>query len=229
MTTRMKENIMKALFIIIIMIVLIFQSVFSQAQSPVKSIYKGFEVNFGTRSFTMESNIPQINQSDIVHAGGKAGLVYGNNSLRTKIGFGYYSTVGKNNNGTVNLYETNASANFYPLSLIRKKTSGLEPYLTGGIAYDNFKLYGYYLHREPGNTNYSNAEAPYLGSLKQVNTTFGVGLEMKIIDRYDFIHLFSEIIYGHNISSGSKHAEFNKTGIKNQMQMNVGITFGAHR
>ena len=51
MKPRMKENLMKALFFIVFFIVLILQSIFTNAQSARKTEYKGLDVNFGTRSF----------------------------------------------------------------------------------------------------------------------------------------------------------------------------------
>ena len=232
MITRIRDNQFKALFFVILFIVLILKTMMADAQSfqfKSENPYKGFVANFGMRSFKITSNIEKINQSSLLQGGGQIGLVFGNSIFRSKIGLlGYYSTAG-NTAGTVDLYESNASVNFYPLSWISKKSTMVEPYITAGLDYDQFKFYGYYLNQEPGQINYSQTEAPYLGKMKQVNATVGMGIEVKLMDRYDFVHLFSEIRYGHNISAKAKNAEFTNTEISNQTQIILGISFGAHR
>jgi hypothetical protein len=110
-----------------------------------------------------------------------------------------------------------------------KRTPMFEPYLTGGVDYDKHKFYGFYANREPGQTNYSQAEAPYVGKITQVNATFGAGIEARLKDDYNFIHLFAEARYGHNLSSKSGGTLFSATTIANQTQVTVGITFGGIR
>lgn len=232
MTDRIRDNQFKAFLFIILFIVLILHTMIVDAQSfqfKSKNPYKGFVANFGTRSSKINSTIQKINQSSLLQTGGQIGLIFGNSIVRSKIGLlGYYSSAG-NTAGTVDLYESNASVNFYPLSWISKKITMVEPYITAGLDYDQFKFYGYYLNQEPGQINYSHAEAPYLGKMKQVNGTVGMGIELKLMDRYDFVHLFSEIRYGHNLSAKAKNAEFMNTEISNQTQIILGICFGAHR
>jgi hypothetical protein len=65
--------------------------------------------------------------------------------------------------------------------------------------------------------------------MKQVNATVGIGLELKLKDRFDFIHLFSEVKYGHNLSTKTNDSAFAGTSLNNQMQVVLGISFGANR
>jgi hypothetical protein len=231
MAARIHDNVFKAIFLILLFIVLIFKSVTADAQMyrSDESLYKGFVASFGTRSAILSSDIQKIDQSKITQAGGRIGLVFGNSVVRSRIGLlGYYASTA-NTAGSVDLYESNATVHFYPLSWITKRSPLVEPYITGGVDYDQYKFYGHYLNQEPGQTNYSQAEAPYLGKIKEVNASIGAGVEVKLKDDYDFIHLFTEVRYGRNLSRKTDDAAFAHTEIARQMQVIIGITFGAHR
>lgn len=232
MTTRIQENSVKGLFIIALYIFLLLQGLVAGAQSyrsMNETSYRGFVASFGTRAADISSSVEKIDQTRLLQAGGQIGLILGNSVVRSKIGLlGYYSSTG-NTAGSTDLYESNALVNFYPLALITGKSLTVEPYITGGVDYDQYKFYGYYINREPGQTNYSQAEAPFLGKIKQFNATVGAGIEVRLKDDYDFIHLFSEIKYGKNLSSKSSNQIFGNTQINNQTQLIVGISFGARR
>jgi hypothetical protein len=231
MTTRIQENVFKAIVLIVLFIVLIFKSLTVDAQMYRKNerLYKGFVASFGTRSGIVSSDIQKIDQLGLLQAGGQIGLVFGNSIVRSNIGLlGYYSSTG-DTPGTVDLYQSNLAVRFYPLTLIMGRTLMVEPYITGAVDYDQFKFYGYYLNQEPGQTNYSQAEAPYLGKIKEVNGSAGAGIEVKLRDDYDFIHLFTEVRYGHNLSRKTYETAFAGTQITRQMQLIIGVSFGAHR
>jgi hypothetical protein len=232
MTTRFRHNQIKGVFFIILFTILVFAANVTQAQSFTRSSYKayrGFVASFGTRSVNVSSNIAKINQTNLMATGGQAGVIFGNNTVRAKIGLlGYYSSAG-NTAGTTDLYESNASVNFYPLSLITSNNYLIAPYFTGGVSFDRFKFFGFYINQEPGVTNYSQSEAPYLGKIKQVNATIGLGIEVKLKDKFDFIHLFSEVKYGHNLSNQALNNTIAGTSLNNQMQVVLGVSFGAIR
>ncbi len=229
MTARIQDNQLKALFLLILFVVLSIQALmaqpgFNRANSP---FYRGFFTSFGTRTVSVSSDIAGIDQTNLMETGGQVGLIFGNRVVRSKVGlFGYYSS-SATTAGTTDLYATNASANIYPLSLLSDREFLVQPYLTGGVAYDRFKFFGYYINREPGQTNYSQIEAPYLGKIKQVNATAGAGIEVNLKDDYSFIHLFSEVKFGRNLSAKATDAAFAHTALKDQMQVSVGISFGA--
>jgi hypothetical protein len=231
MTTRIQANTLKAIFLFVLFIVLIFKSFTAEAQMYQNGdrLYKGLVASFGTRSALVSSDIQELNQSSMLQAGGRVGVIFGNNAVRSKVGLlGYYSSAG-NTPGTIDLYQSNIAVHFYPLALVMNRTPMVEPYITGGLDYDQYKFYGYYINREPGETNYSQSEAPYLGKIKEVNAAMGAGIEVKLKDDYDFIHLFSEVRYGHNLSRKTNDDAFGRTEISRQMHVIVGITFGAHR
>lgn len=225
MTTRIKQ---KLLFIIFSLICLLVQSILVSAQAPHRKKYKGFEVNFASRSFTVDSDIAKINGSTASHAGGMIGLVYGGEAFRATLGFGYYSSVGKIA-GTIDLFEAELATYFYPLGLLPRNGSRLQPYLTAGIAQNSFRMYGYYINKEPGVTNYSQAEAPYLGAIQQVNASAGAGVDFKLLDAYDFIHVFAEVTKRYAMAASSTEASFQHTTINNGLQIQAGLRFGANR
>lgn len=232
MITRYRHNQIKIVLFIILFTILALAAHVTQAQSftgPSDKTYRGFVASFGTRSVNVSSNIARINQTNLMAAGGQAGVIFGNSTVRAKIGLlGYYSSTG-NTAGTTDLYESNASVNFFPLSLITSNSYMIEPYLTGGVSFDRFKFFGFYINQEPGVTNHSQIEAPYIGKIKQVNATVGLGIEVKLRDKFDFIHLFSEVKYGHNLSSQALNNTLAGTSLNNQMQVILGVSFGAFR
>ena len=232
MTTRIHENLLKGIFYIILFALLLLQSLLTKAQSRgdySPKTYKGFVATFATRSLTVSSNIAAIHESNLLQTGGALGLILGNNFIRSQVGLiGYYTSSGNTAGGT-DLYESNVSVDFYPLSWISGKSMTIEPYVTGGLNYDRYKFYGFYLNQEPGTTNYSQATAPLLGKVKQLNATVGIGVEVRLKERFDFIHFFSEATYGHNLSTRTKDTAFSETTLQHQTQVVVGIAFGSIR
>jgi hypothetical protein len=227
MTTRIHENLFKGLIFVILFTFLLLQTFLGFAQSG--GSYKGFVASFATRTAAVSSNIAQINGSNLTQSGGQAGLVYGNRIVKTNIGLlGYYSSVGKSA-GTTDVFTSNVAVNFYPLSLLSDRNFLIEPYFTGGLDYDRYKFYGFYLNQEPGQLNYSQAEAPFLGKIKQVNATGGVGIQVKLKDQFDFIHVFSELRIGRNLSSKTGDQAFAGTQINNARQLVIGVSFGGYR
>ena len=227
MTTRIHENLFKALVFVILFIFLLLQTFLGHAQSG--GSYKGFVASFATRTAVVSSDIAPINGSDLTQSGGQVGVVYGNRIVKTKIGLlGYYSSVGKST-GTTDVFTSNVAVNFYPLSLLSDRHFFIEPYITGGLDYDRYKFYGFYLNQEPGQLNYSQAEAPFLGKIKHVNATGGIGIQVKLKDQFDFIHMFSEFRYGRNLSSKTSDPAFAGTQIDDARQLVIGVSFGACR
>lgn len=225
----MKDNQLKGLLILILFTLLTFQALLTNAQSfrsGTKDVYQGLTASFGARSVDVASNIAKINRTNPMATGGQIGIVFGGKTLRTKVGvIGYYTSTG-NTAGTTDLYESNVSVNFHPLG---KTNSVVSPYLTGGVSYDRFSFFGYYLSQEPGTVNYSQGEAPFLGKIKQVNATAGIGLEFRLKDDFDFVHLFSEVRYGRNLSQSTEQSAFSHTALNKQVQVQLGISFGLVR
>ncbi len=189
--------------------------------------YRGLEVSFGRRSFQSESNFSQINRDIVSVDGGQAGIIFGNKIFRGELGLiGYYSSI-SNVAGTIDLYTNHATVRFYPMSLGAKSSQRLEPYVNAGFSYDRFKFYGHYALKDESNKNYSGPE-PFLGSIKQVNTSVGIGLEFKIIDQYDFVHLFTEMRW-YKAMNNSSSSSFDNTQLSANTVINIGLSFGYNR
>lgn len=190
-----------------------------------KKYYAGVEGGYRSHFFTSKSNLPQINRSSVNLVGGHLGGMVGTSVFRSRLEWGYYSSV-SDISGTIDLYATNAMINFYPLSMINKKRPRIEPYVTMGMEYDKLKFYGYYLDKDQGKINYSTSQPPYLGACQQFNMMVGTGIEVKILDQYDFVHLFSEVKYSYNIQERYTTSKLSNTSIKRPFMIDAGVRFG---
>lgn len=227
MQDRIEFNQIKGVVILTLFIVLILKSICSHAQTGITHL--GFHANFGTNIFGIKSNIPELNENFVSQGGGQLGLIAGNQSVKARIGLlGYYTSDGQVA-GSVDLYKSGAAINFYPLAMLCKKQFRVQPYLSGGVSYDRYKFYGYYLDNDGGRVNHSVSEAPSLGAIKQVNTFLGAGIEIRLMERYDFVHFFSEARFGDNLSMSTNNTRFNQTTIASQMQFTAGLSFGVIR
>lgn len=223
MTSRMNDNLMKALLFIVVMVVMLFQSVLTNAQT-----YRGFTVAFGSSTYNVNTDVSALQQLQTTQLGGDVGFIFGSENIRTSLFGGYHSSTASTP-GTIDRYSMGASMNLYPLSWIMTQPARLRPFISGGLSYQSFRFHGYYINREPGITNYSHAEAPYLGSIQHVYALVGGGLEFSLLEEYDFIHIYSNVHYGKSLSLTSSDNAFAGTSLQNKVQINVGVAFGLHR
>lgn len=216
----MIENLVKVLFFIVILTVLVLQSAISRAQT-----LRGLDARFGMRTLSLETDIAQLQAANVVQHGGRVAFNYGNKIVAASTGVGYYSS-DAGTPGTLDQYEAGVRLQFCPLSWLLTKSPRVEPYLTGGVAYSNHKFYGYYINREPGTTNYSQAEAPYLGSVNQMSAGFGAGVKAKLLPQSDFLNLFSEVYYNKCLSSKNTDIAFQNTTVATQIHVSLGLSVG---
>lgn len=217
---------------VMILILFFFIGIYScsvQAQSfrPIK--YMGFEVAFGGRAFKINSDIAAISDLRVMEEGGSLGVIFGNDYMRAKLrAAGFYYSSSKVSR-TVDLFESEALLNFYPLQYLRKSNSALDIYLIGGITMDDIKFFGHYLIADKTNINYSVTNEPYLGKRTQFNATVGVGLEYRLPMEYDFVHLFVEAKHGRPFQSLTSSDSFINTKISDLTSISVGVSFGIIR
>lgn len=223
---RFEYNIVKGTFLLVLFTVLMVKSCMAQAQQPV---YKGIATNFGVRSFTLTSDISEINNMTVVQEGGNAGFIIGNNIVQARIhGLGYYYSSARTPR-TVNMIEVEGIANFYPINLFNKNLEArFNPYLLGGVTQDFMKFHGTYLNNENHPVNYSAGSEPLLGKMAATITSVGMGFEYRIQNFGTFIHIFSEVRYGMPINISSD-AAFRNTTLSNQTSVSIGVSFGAIR
>ena len=193
------------------------------------TMFKGFEASFGTRSFAMTSDIPELSNLTVVEEGGSFGILYGTDRLRVKLrAIGFYNSTDKIKR-TINAFETEGIANFYPLQMGKGTKTKVEPYVLAGIAYNQFKLYGHYLHTSEGQpVNYSDSREPLLGKIVRAMGTVGAGIEWRLVNSFEFIHLFTEIKCTQPLYEKTNETMFANTNIRNCVAVNVGVNFGIY-
>jgi len=228
------QNLLKKRFLVVLFLMTLFLLQVSFAQAQVYKLgknrsYYGFNTSFGTRSFTIQSGIPQLSNLKATQAGGQLGLIAGNCVWQFRLGLlGYYGATG-NSGSSIDLYENQLSTNFYPLSLLTKKSLRISPYVITGITNNRAKFSGHFDDKDGGKVNYSTVDLPYAGTINVVRATVGTGIAFKLIDSYDFVHFFSEVAYGFTVSQSTKSSLLADTSIGNQLTVNVGLRFGGHR
>lgn len=217
------EQRIKLIIIAMFIILGIYSCAEAQTNKYITQI--GFEASFGQRSFTVNSNIGKINGMQAVHEGGSLGLVAGNKLFKAKIRVAGFYTSNANTPYTQELYETSVITNLYPLALIKRNNSRIQPYLTGGLVRDGIKFYGTYIEKQNIETGYD----PYLGKIKQISAQGGVGIEYQLSSHLDFIHLFAEALYRTPVSMNSTVSDFSNTSLTKFSCISFGVSFGKRR
>jgi hypothetical protein len=235
-TTAMKKPALlidvKLITIAFLVLVVMFSSKQCDAQSTprvkVTHCYRGLQASYGRNSFRLQSNFPKIDNVFNLD-GGQLGVVFGNNVVRFDLGLiGYYSSVG-NITGTIDLYTNHAMVRFFPLGTFTNRTFRIDPYVSLGTSYNRSKCFGYYASADDATRNYSVVREDYVGSIRQLNGTAGVGFEFKLHETYDFVHLFSEVQFNQALQSTTTRDVLSKTSLTNSMAINVGIIFGRRK
>lgn len=223
---RLEYNSAKGLFFLVLFTVLMVKSCTAQAQQP---LYKGIATNFGIRSFTLTSDIPELNNLRVVQEGGNAGFIIGNDIIRARIhGLGYYYSAAKTSR-TVNTIEIEGLGNFYPISAIARNYAGkLNPYIMGGVSQGFLKFHGNYLNDENTPVNYSSGSEPLLGKMSATVATVGMGLEYRLHFFGTFVHLFTEARFGKPVMMKGDDV-FSNTAISDRSSVSVGVSFGGIR
>ncbi|MFO7257504.1 MAG: hypothetical protein DIU61_007415 [Bacteroidota bacterium] len=219
---RIRENGAKAIVLSLFYIVLSIYTLVAKAQTPeTQGNYSGAAVSFQTRAFTLSSNIEALDGLHVIQEGGQAGLFFGNSKVRTHIGLVGLLYSSMQVPRTINVFEAEAGVNYY---LLPGRT--FEPYLTGGVVMDNLRFRGHYLNSEQ--VNMSEPE-PYLGSITAVDATFGGGVEVGLLNTFQFVHLFTEIKYGVKVFGSASNAAFENTTVSDQLMVGLGLRFGILR
>ncbi len=222
----MKKNTLLLASISLVLLFVMFHTI-SEAQINKRSKdHLGFFVSFGTRSNKITSNHTAINNMKLMEEGGSAGLLWGNHMIETKLSIGYYYSASRAAH-TVDLINVESAIQFYPLSAITGKTHVVEPYLTTGLSANTYKFYGFYASNEPA-PNYSLSMEPYLGNVNSYLGSVGAGLTINLLNEGNFVKLFTEVNYNTVLLQKSSDL-FKNTQVSNQLNVNVGVSFGINR
>lgn len=230
MAAKIRDNQYKISIIIILFAGLSLYSTITSAQSLRNRrapLYRGFEMSYGVRSFSIKSNITAINGLDVITEGGSAGIMLGSKVVRTRLigGFYYAASCVKR---TVDAFELDASTNIYPLQTLRKK-SRTTPYLVSALVYNKLKFGGNYLETDTKRTNRSVSDDKYIGKLHQVNFSTGIGASYSLYDRFDYLQLFAETRYNLPLAIDTQSAGFKSTTSTAQLMVTIGVRFGARQ
>ncbi len=186
---------------------------------------KGLEGGFGIHSATIKSDIGELNDVNWVAEGGKILFVSGNRTIMTKGGLGFYYSA-SNVPQTIDLFYGELGFNFYPLSLLSPASVRINPYIVGGAFYNLYKFGGTYL---PGNSeprNFSTIDDTYLAKIKQINAHLGAGIEYRLIDEKEFLHVFVEGSWAAPLLANSTVTAFEQTSTARYFQTHIGVRFG---
>ncbi|HEX7014709.1 MAG TPA: hypothetical protein VF191_04305 [Cyclobacteriaceae bacterium] len=219
---RIRENYLKVIVFSLLYVVLSVYTLVAEAQTPeIMGNYTGAGVSFQTRFFSLSSDIKALDGLQVMQEGGQAGLYFGNRAVRTRIGLLGLLYSSMQVPRTINVFEVEAGVNYY---FLQGRT--VEPYLTGGLVMDNLRFRGHYLNGEK--VNMSEPE-PYLGSITMVDATFGGGIEVSLLESWQFVHLFTEVKYGMKIFEAANNTAFENTTVGDQLMVGLGLRFGILR
>ena len=215
--------------VLVLFIVVQITSVKAQGLRNSNYRYIGFEANFGVKTSKLSSDLAPINKMNLVEEGGSIGLVMGNQLVKGRMqvaGFYYSNSSVKH---TVNIVESSLVLNVYPLKFINKSRQAINPYVSGGVDYSTMKFFGFYNETEANKkVNYSSSSAPFLGKVSSTQGTVGAGVEWRLPQMHDFVHLFAEARYSWAVTQDADEL-FKNTTISSSTSINVGVSFGILR
>lgn len=225
MKTTLKQDLLKALFwVMITAVIIVAGKTMVHGQS---TNYLGMQAGFGARYFTIESNIPRIDHLATIKGGGSIGGIFGTSAIKVPVAVGLYF---QNINAlqSIDLLSLQSGVNISWLHLMGLKNSMVDVYSTTGLDFQRFTFMGTYIEPSEGEVRRLVLGEPLLGSQNILNANIGVGVEIRLIDEYDFLHLFVEtnkMIPLMTISSSS----FRDTSITNVASINFGVRVGRIR
>ena len=222
------KNQFKITIIIILFTALSLYSAATEAQtfrSDKPVLYKGFEMSYGVRNFSIKSDISAINSLRVLTEGGSAGIMIGSRVVRTQLKGGFYYSASSVKR-TVDIFELDASTNIYPLEAITKKKRTV-PYVVSALLYNKLKFGGNCLEVDGTRRNRSVSDDNYIGKLHQVNFSTGIGVTHSLYETVDYFQFFAETRYNFPFAIETQSAAFNATTSTPQLMVTVGVRFGS--
>jgi len=232
MKNRIVEGVIKGILILSLSVAANFRSCSVYAQEFYQKhtlTYVGFDFAFGTRSFTIDSDISKINGMKVTEEGASLGMLIGNKIWQAKLRQGFFYSV-SSVPYTTDLVETELNLNLNPLQLIKSRFRSIEPYITTGLERNAIKLYGSYVRNDRAadtqvGTSYDTQ--PYLGRIVVTRASAGGGLQYRIPYKHTFLRLFAEARVGYALTNNTGSTWFKHTRISNQSTaVSVGVCFG---
>lgn len=224
---RIRLNMVKGTILTILYVVLFLYSIMAEAQSlrSQKMKFRGLDGTFGFRVFTLDSDLSALDKLSVVQEGGSIGAVFGNRVLRSKVGLLGFFYSSPNIPRTVNVFENEAALNFFPLEM-KAGRKVIDPYLAGGVLYNNVKFKGHYAGATDRQIN-TSAPEPTIGSIRKIDLALGTGVEIIPRNYGQFVRFFVEAKYGFNLYQDATDARLSATSVSNQLLCNAGLRFGS--
>lgn len=211
------------LFLLLVIPVSYSQSI--EYNGPIQ--YIGMEAGFGSRSFTIESNIPQLDQLTTVKGGGSFGFIYGTPVFKFPVSVGlYFMSVQEKR--TIDLITFHTGVNMSLLQLLGVKNTRVDVYTLTGIDFENFTFMGTYLELPEDMPRRTILGEPLLGSKSILNADAGVGIEIRLMDDFQFVHLFIETKKIFPLTTNATEL-FHETNITHNLAVNIGLRIGKIR
>lgn len=203
----------------------------SNAQSYRKYLkrhtYVGMIGGFGVRSFTVDSDIKQINNLFTSKVGGNLGIIYGTSSVKFPLTVGmYYQSIEEKR--TIDLFSVEGGANVSILHLLGFKKAKLDVYTVSTVDFQSYSFMGTYVDLPEGMSRKMIMGEPLLGKVSSINANLGAGIEYRIREDFNFIHLFAEIKKVVPLTGSSSYA-FSNTTVTNNVAVNFGLRIGTLR
>ncbi|UII26214.1 hypothetical protein LVD15_23405 [Fulvivirga maritima] len=189
--------------------------------------YSGIGVSFGVKSLVFNSNIDQLNDYHAIQEGGKASLVLGNDFDQISINAAGWYYASNQSQKTIDLFEFGITNHLYFLRAFGIKPLGIAPYVISGVSRQRYKFYGAYVDEEGrGDEGDRKGAEPYLGKLKSMSLSLGLGVEYQLQSELEFIHFFAEATGDLSFMSSVDGAAFTDTKTGRLYSFNLGVRFG---
>jgi hypothetical protein len=247
---KMRDNGVKGLMLLILLIVLATKSSTLTAQStrivredtiasnpynledsvlrllPAPKLYKGLELSMGFPNYLLKSNIAQLNGLHVNYIGTNVGTVLANPFGKVKANIGAYWSE-PSVPYTMNMLQGGISGSIYLLRLKKVKYHSFEPYVVAGLVFQQTKYYGTYLLNAENASNYSAGNQPVVGKTGYSQLNAGLGVEYQLVnDDNQFIHVFTELSYGMPLFWSASNQSLSGTRASNPATISMGINFG---
>jgi hypothetical protein len=187
--------------------------------------YSGIDISMSIRNFTFDSSIPELSRLSVRQVGANIGAVWGNSFVKIRPRVGLFYSDGSVPH-TIDMAEIAVAGNFYFMKKLNNRERKVEPYVVGNISYQGMKFFGTYLDRDV-TTNYSVSVEKILGRVDAFRATAGIGGEIQLWSAEgQFVHLYSEVLSGFSVHTGSLNTSFDDTFSKRSLRMTIGVAVG---
>jgi hypothetical protein len=210
--------------------------------------YLGVEAAVARRSFTIASNIPELNHLQTSEEGFNVGFVFGSEAVTSRLKFGSFKS-GRLVREKIKMVEGELGVNVFPLYLLNKKSKLLKPYSLISFDLASLQFIGSFQIPSPPDVpppshsgcpddeptapeeepEMSPPPAPKVIDVAKINVSrfnLGAGVIVHIPGERNFVNLFAEVKYAWIMGVKAMDPAFEGTSVSTQMAVNIGLSFG---